>query len=101
MSQSPSGPTADRVAIDPAARATPDSADGRVLMHLETGRMSAINAMGSRIWSELDAGRSLHEIIDLLAAEYAAPREVIEADVRAFVAQLAVKRYVRAPGERR
>ena len=98
MPQSPSGHNGDRVAIDPASRATPDSADGRVLMHLETGRMCAINAMGSRIWSELDEGHNFEEIVSLLAAEYDAPRARIEADVRAFLEQLASKRYVRPAG---
>lgn len=95
MRESPSQLAVDRVAIDPASRATPDSADGRVLMHLETGRMCAINAMGSRIWTELDAGRSFQQIVDVIAAEYDAPRERIEEDVRSFVAQLATKQFVR------
>ena len=97
MPESSLHPSADRVVIHPASRATPDSPDGRVLMHLETGRMCAINAMGSRIWTELDAGRTFPEIVDVIAAEYDAPRERIEADVRAFVTQLASAQYVCAP----
>lgn len=98
MEQNNSERAVTRIKIDPASRATPASDDGRVLLHLDTGRMCAINAMGSRIWSELDAGHSLQEIIDVLAAEYDAPRERVEADVRAFVAQLASKQYVHTPG---
>lgn len=84
--------------INPASRATPASDDGRVLLHLESGRMCATNAMGSRIWTELEAGRSLQDIVDTLVAEYDAPRERIEADVRAFIEQLARKDYVRTLG---
>src|ERR1700741_771003 len=61
-----------RLTIDPATRVTPGSADGRVLLHLETGRMCAINAMGSRIWTKIEAGRSFEEIVDALAVEYEA-----------------------------
>jgi hypothetical protein len=98
MRQKATGFSDTDVTITPASRATPDSDDGRVLLHLETGRMCAINAMGSRIWTELDAGHTFQEIVDILAAEYDASRERIEADVRAFIEQLVTKDYARAPG---
>ena len=98
MRQKPTEISDTRVTITPASRATPESNDGRVLLHLETGRMCAINAMGSRIWTELDAGHTFQEIVEILAAEYDAPRERIEADVRAFIERLASKDYVRTPG---
>ena len=90
-----------RATIHPASRATPPSDDGRILLHLETGRMCAINSMGSRIWAELESGRTFQEIVDALAAEYEAPRDRIETDVRAFVQQLAEKDYVLRSGSRR
>jgi hypothetical protein len=98
MRQKPTEISDTRVTITSASRATPESNDGRVLLHLETGRMCAINAMGSRIWTELDAGHTFQEIVEILAAEYDAPRERIEADVRAFIERLASKDYVRTPG---
>ena len=98
MRQKPTEISDTRVTITSASRATPESNDGRVLLHLETGRMCAINVMGSRIWTELDAGHTFQEIVEILAAEYDAPRERIEADVRAFIERLASKDYVRTPG---
>jgi hypothetical protein len=86
--------------IDPGARATPASEDGRVLMHVETGRLCAINAMGSRIWTEIAAGRSFDEIAATLAAEYARPAEEVADDVRAFVSDLARLRFIREGGDR-
>jgi hypothetical protein len=87
-----------RLTIDPATRATAASDDGQVLLHLETGRICAINAMGARIWSALVEGRSVDEIVTLLGDEYDAPPERIAADVRAFLAQLRDKHYVLARG---
>jgi len=87
-----------RVTIDPSTRVTPGSADGRVLLHLESGRMCAINGMGSRIWSEIEAGRSFAEIVAVLATEFEAPREAIDDDVRAFIEKLVSKDYVHVPG---
>jgi hypothetical protein len=81
--------------IDPGARATPASDEGRVLMHVETGRLCAINAMGSRIWTEIAAGRSFDEIVASLAAEYARPPARVAADVRDFLAHLVRHRFVR------
>ena len=86
------------ITIDPSTRVTPGSDDGRVLLHVETGRICAINGMGSRIWTELTAGRSIKEIVDLLVSEYNAPREHIEADVQTFITNLVSKKYLRTTG---
>jgi hypothetical protein len=86
------------VTIDPATRVTPSSDDGRVLLHVETGRICAINGMGSRIWAELTAGHSVPEIVDLLVSEYDAPREHIETDVQTFITNLVNKKYLRTTG---
>jgi hypothetical protein len=93
----PSGLPPD-LTIDPATRATPASDDGQVLLHVETGRLCAINAIGSQIWGALTDGLSFDQIVTRLEVEYDAPREWIEADVRAFLAQLTSKRYLVARG---
>ena len=98
MTKPPSPAPPACATIDPATRATPDSADGRVLLQVETGRICALNAVASRIWTEIDAGRSFEEIVERLAAEYEAPRDRIAADVRAFLLQLVRQRYVRMNG---
>jgi hypothetical protein len=98
MQQDTSRRTDPRVTIDPATRVTAASEDGRVLLHVETGRICAINGMGSRIWAELTAGHSVPEIVDLLVCEYDAPREHIESDVQTFITNLVNKKYLRTTG---
>jgi hypothetical protein len=49
----------------------------------------ALNATGAFIWQAVDGIRSLEDIRTLLLEEYAAPIEVIEADLLELVAELA------------
>lgn len=84
--------------IDPATRATAASPDGRVLMHLVSGRVSAVNGMGSDIWGHLEAGRSVTAIVSALAADYDAPPQRIADDVAAFLRDLEAKGFAHARG---
>lgn len=74
--------------IHPAALATRDAADGRVLLHLETGRVIAINEIGSRVWQCFEEHLSVEATIDAIASEYDAPRDRVVADVMAFIIAL-------------
>ena len=47
-----------------------------------------LNETGSVIWKELEAGADESEIVEKLAAEYDAPKELIEQDVKEFIAKL-------------
>jgi hypothetical protein len=49
----------------------------------------ALNTTGAFIWQAVDGIRSLEDIRTLLLEEYAAPIEVIEADLLELVAELA------------
>ena len=52
-----------------------------------TGVMT-LNETGIFIWDMLAEDRTEGEIVSAMAKEYAAPEEVLEADVKAFVAKL-------------
>lgn len=49
----------------------------------------ALNAVGARIWEALGGRRSLREVRDRLVAEYEVSEAQAEADLLAFVAELA------------
>lgn len=47
-----------------------------------------LNETGKVIWHLLEEGASEQDVIDKLASEYDAPKELIEQDVRAFISKL-------------
>ncbi len=55
-------------------------------------RTLALDEIAVAILSAVDGERTVDGVIDHLAAAYAAPRETIEGDVKAFLAQLAERR---------
>ncbi|MDQ7006119.1 MAG: PqqD family protein [Acidobacteriota bacterium] len=70
-----------------------------VLLHYEGRRILGLNETGSRIWELLDGRRTLTEIADLLARETGAPRPDVQAEVTAFVADLASRELVVQTGK--
>ncbi len=59
-------------------------------------RVLALDETGKAIVDRFDGKATLSAIIDALAAEYDAPREIIEHDVRAVVGLLQEKRFLGA-----
>ena len=59
-------------------------------------RVLVLDDSGKAIVERFDGVTSVDEIIDALAAEYDAPREMIDHDVRAVVGLLEEKRFLRA-----
>jgi Coenzyme PQQ synthesis protein D (PqqD) len=55
--------------------------DETVMMDIESGRYYGLDDIGSVIWQRLDTPQSFGTLIDGLAAEYDADREVIATDV--------------------
>jgi len=53
-----------------------------------SGMMHQLNLVGGRIWGLCDGSRSRRDIVDQLAAEFAAERAELEADVDAFIDDL-------------
>jgi len=60
-----------------------------VLMSIERGNYYGLERTARRIWELLDTPTSLDALCTTLSREYAAPVDVIEADVRQFVAKMA------------
>ena len=60
---------------------------GTVLL-IEKGTMHQLNLGGGMIWERCDGTRSVPQIIDELAGEFAVDRTELEADVHEFVADL-------------
>lgn len=58
------------------------------IMHLTSGRCVGVDDVGLRIWELLESPRSLSDVVERLAAEFAGDRDVIAGDARAFVLRL-------------
>ncbi|MEI9994407.1 MAG: PqqD family peptide modification chaperone [Rhizomicrobium sp.] len=63
--------------------------DELIMMSGSTGRYIGLTETGSRIWELLAEPLALAPLCDALEAEYDAPRDVVEAEVVAFLRDLA------------
>ena len=68
-----------------------------VLLDLVTGTYFGLNAVGTRIWQLIDAGREQADIVNVLAAEYDAATSTIAADVERLVGELKARRLIKDP----
>ena len=68
---------------------TNEAGDTVILLTPESGEYFTLNEVGGRIWQLADGSRSVTEIAGLLAAEYDAPAEEIEADALEVLGELA------------
>lgn len=76
-----------------------DVIDGEaVIMNLKTGQYFNSEGTGSECWEALASGLSVAQIVDQLAAKYAADRTTIESVVEEFV-QDVVAHMLIAPGD--
>jgi coenzyme PQQ biosynthesis protein PqqD len=63
--------------------------DGEALIVLaDSGEVTVLNDVGSRIWELADGSRSVAEIVEAIVSEYDTTPEQAEADVRSFVHEL-------------
>lgn len=60
-----------------------------VLLDLASERYFGLDPVGTRIWNLIDQDQPLQHVLEILCAEYDAPRERLEGDLLALVAQLA------------
>lgn len=60
-----------------------------VLLDLASESYFGLDPVGARIWTLLDQDQPLQQILETLCAEYDAPRERLQGDLIALVAQLA------------
>jgi hypothetical protein len=70
-----------------------------VILDLASGRYFGLNAVGTRIWTLLDQGTSIEEIVRTVAEEYDADADEIDRDVKALIEDLSSRGLiVRSPG---
>ena len=76
----------------PAARAAFRAlSDGAVVLHLGSGAYHSVNATGALTWSLLDGRRDARAVAAALREHVDGTPDDLEADVAAFVAELAVR----------
>ena len=63
--------------------------DETVLLDLNQQEYLALDAVGSVVWAGLTEGRSLDEVVDDIVEQFDADRATVEADVVAFIDELA------------
>jgi hypothetical protein len=73
-----------------------------VILDLGSGTYFGLNAVGTRVWQLVEAGQGEADIVNTLAAEYAADRATIARDVARLLGELRARRLIEAdePGER-
>ena len=62
-----------------------------ILMHPASGAIFSLKTTSIAIWEALDGVRTVDQVIDAMAAEYAVARAVCAPEVIAFLDQLAAK----------
>ena len=65
-----------------------------VLLDLGSGTYFGLNEVGTRIWQMIGAGDDEPAIVATLAAEYAAERAAIAADVERLIGELRSRRLI-------
>jgi pyrroloquinoline quinone biosynthesis protein D len=71
-----------------------DSLDGRPVLLFPEG-VSRLNATGAAVLALCDGRRSVTEIVAALAAEHAAPIEIVSADVCQYLSRLHERQLLR------
>ena len=64
------------------------TAQGTVLLETKEGKIFTLDPLGSRIWTDVQAGLSVQAIIDNISREFGVPRELAARDVKEFVTTL-------------
>ncbi len=86
--------------VSSSVRAT-FSEDGAVLLDIEKGICYSLNVVGMKVWQilESDGGTSaFKDIVDVLAPQFAIPREQLGEDIRTYLQELAKKRLIKTNG---
>ena len=69
-----------------------------VLLSLESGAYYGVNEAGARLWSLLQEHSRFDLILSAMLREYEVPEPVLEADLKAFLADLEAHGLVRIEG---
>jgi hypothetical protein len=65
-----------------------------LLFNMDDGSYYALNEVGNRIWELCDGTHGMAEMVGMLAKEYDAPAETIEADILEVLEDLRTKNLV-------
>lgn len=65
-----------------------ENQDGAVLLDIDQGICFSLTPVASRIWQLLKAHCELEQIADTIAAEFTAPRDLVERDLSEFLDSL-------------
>jgi hypothetical protein len=65
-----------------------ENQDGAVLLDIDQGVCFSLTPVASRIWQLLKAHCELEQIADTIAAEFTAPRDMVERDISEFLDSL-------------
>lgn len=68
--------------------------DGAVLLDLKAGKYYSLNTVGARIWSDIEKGLSVPEILRHLEETFPGPAERLQTDLTAFVQGLKDKELI-------
>jgi hypothetical protein len=62
--------------------------DGAIVLDVQQGQMFNLNRVGSRVLELLESGSAEPDIVTIISLEFSASQEVVENDVREFIAAL-------------
>jgi hypothetical protein len=87
--------TSRRNAMKPVAHVRSNiSDDGLILLDIRSGRIFSANAIAARIWSGLERGVPLNEIVNRIAIETNTDPAIIARDAASFLDMLSVRSLV-------
>jgi hypothetical protein len=65
-----------------------------LLFNMDSGTYFALNEVGSRTWELCDGTHSVEQLVGILAKEYDAPTEILEADIVELLEDLSSKNLI-------
>ncbi len=71
--------------------------DGAIVLDIQQGQVFNLNRVGSRILELLESGSAESDIVNVISQEFNGSREVVENDVREFIASLRKHKLVSEP----
>lgn len=83
-------PGFDRVSIPPSVLSQ-RVGDELVLLDINSGMYYGLNEVGARVWQLLSEGLDVTALVDVLADEYEASHDTLEADVKKLLEDLGAK----------
>jgi hypothetical protein len=70
--------------------------DETVILHLDSEQYFGLDGVGTHLWQLLSEGVTLRTAVDVISARYEVPADVVDADCRAVLIELAERGLVEA-----